>query len=76
MTLLTILQIDTIAKEVQSAFQRKLQVLPWLEDKTRRWTVKKVSEIEDNIGYEDWLRDAQKVDKFYGDVSILLRFVF
>jgi predicted metalloendopeptidase len=59
-------------KEVQSAFQRELMILPWLNDDTREWAVQKASGIEDNIGYEDWVRDAKKVDQFYGDVSVHL----
>ncbi|XP_056015492.1 endothelin-converting enzyme homolog isoform X2 [Ostrea edulis] len=63
-------KINTIVKEVQSAFERELMILPWLDDNTRQWAVKKASDIEDNIGYVDWVRDAKKVDKFYGDLDI------
>jgi predicted metalloendopeptidase len=57
-------------KEVQIAFQRELMTLPWLEEKTRKWAVKKASEMKGNIGYAEWIRDAKKIDNFYGRVSI------
>ncbi|XP_048770613.2 endothelin-converting enzyme 1-like [Ostrea edulis] len=63
-------KINAIVKEVQSAFERELMILPWLDDNTRQRAVKKASDIEDNIGYVDWVRDAKKVDKFYGNLDI------
>jgi predicted metalloendopeptidase len=59
-------------KEVQSAFQRELMILPWLNDDTREWAIEKAASIHGNIGYGEWVRDAKKMDQFYGDVSLQL----
>jgi predicted metalloendopeptidase len=65
--------LNTIIKNVRSGFQRELIALPWLEDNTRHWALTKASEMKGSIGYNDWIRDASKVDAILGNVGIILQ---
>jgi predicted metalloendopeptidase len=66
--------MNTIIKNVQSGFQRELITLPWLESNTRHWVLTKASTMKGTIGYNDWIRDARKVDAIFGNVGINLQY--
>lgn len=54
-----------IVKYLKKAVKSALKKNEWLDQITYNKSIEKLDSIIENIGYPDWIKDSQQLDKFY-----------
>ncbi len=55
-------------KDIRKAFRNILGDLDWLDPETQRVALKKVSKMEEFIGFPEWLLDPDLLHDYYHGV--------
>lgn len=55
---------------IRNEFEKLLERVPWMDDETKLYALKKAKAITNHIGYPDELIDNSIIDKYYDDLEL------
>ncbi|KAF5273620.1 hypothetical protein FQR65_LT04619 [Abscondita terminalis] len=66
----TKIQVEKLVTNVRNEFLKILQAAEWLDDKTRKNALEKLTSMKTCVGYPDELIDDTKLDKYYETLNV------
>ncbi|XP_044763653.1 endothelin-converting enzyme homolog isoform X2 [Coccinella septempunctata] len=64
------MQAQEMINNVRNAFTRNFKNLDWMDEETRKAAESKADDISDMIGYPDFIKDINQLDKKYESLNI------
>lgn len=55
---------------IQFEFNKIINNIDWLDDKTRKRALRKLSKVTKRIGYPEWMDTKENFNKYYENVSV------
>lgn len=62
-------KISEMVNNIQLAFLEEIDNLEWMDEQTRRRSLKKLKAMKKRIGYPEWMNNPEEYDEYYSNVS-------